>query len=779
MMPQLPSEIDYGSRPSLEVNRLDRPTDASVLLADSVVQATETFQRAYDENEKKENALNYALARNELQQLDIEERAKLAEDIDWATHDKRYSEGFTTGKQAITDKYGLPERDLALFDSESNLIAANGRVQIAGRARQLEVKEAVGRYATGKAKAKANIILADDGARNGIILGQLDVIDEMERAGFLDPLEAVNEREEVTQDFAMASLAAMDPGPRYRVIAASLRYRKGYGLELGEYADSFTKAADRTGLPVELLHAVASRESSLDPSQVNVDSGAAGIMQLMEITAEEMGVTDRMDADQSIQGGADYLAKMFDKFGDAEAALAAYNWGPRNVKEAQEEFGDDWLSHAPEETRKYVAELVDAWTSGGEVKTDGVFATGSGALTPEDIRNGLGTDSVADFLHADTAAKMMELAGKEDKANRQRAESQDVVNAAWKRFPEDHAKRMQWIADNSDGSVQNLAEEDARQRNNDEKGAKAEASTEKYEGYSQQMEAGEIRFKDIPTEELTDMESRHIDALRIRSRNLSYDEQWPAVTQRTIPAEGEAYGMSLQEWNEISDYGPGGKTDQNLDTAEYYNAFTEKDWNSLKREQDNLRALESSRITTGASQPKAMVDRALQKIGLKIKDDKGNDKLNGIRARMETELRQRILDEQNSTKPPKQLDEEAKNKILADMLKPYAFHDTDFIFTDYDMDEAVPVWLMTTEQREDAYINLEKANNNPAYSMKNERGVTVNLEAILRKIGTDASPRILNPSAHNLERAAFAFVNDIGDGTADTLVEVTRRLRGE
>lgn len=119
---------------------------------------------------------------------------------------------------------------------------------------------------------------------------------------------------------------------------------------LDSYDGSFAKAAHRTGLPAELLKAVAVAESRMNPHAVS-SAGAKGLMQLMPGTASLLGVTDRFDAQQSIRGGSSYLATQFGRFGTYELALAAYNAGPGNVEK-----------HAGippfEETRTYVARVM-------------------------------------------------------------------------------------------------------------------------------------------------------------------------------------------------------------------------------------------------------------------------------------------------------------------------------------------------------------------------------------------------------------------------------------
>lgn len=94
----------------------------------------------------------------------------------------------------------------------------------------------------------------------------------------------------------------------------------------------FEVAAQKYGIPLNLLKAVAYTESGFRPDATS-HCGAMGIMQLMPATARGLGVTDPYDPAQNIDGGAKYIAQKLKEWnGDVVLALASYNAGSGNVR---------------------------------------------------------------------------------------------------------------------------------------------------------------------------------------------------------------------------------------------------------------------------------------------------------------------------------------------------------------------------------------------------------------------------------------------------------------
>ena len=125
-------------------------------------------------------------------------------------------------------------------------------------------------------------------------------------------------------------------------------------------------AARANGLPVEFFARVIWQESRFRADAVGplTRSGkrAQGIAQFMPGTAAERRLLDPFDPVQALPKSAEFLKELRDDFGNLGLAAAAYNAGPRRVRE--------WMAgtgYMPQETRSYVAAItgmtVDEWAA--------------------------------------------------------------------------------------------------------------------------------------------------------------------------------------------------------------------------------------------------------------------------------------------------------------------------------------------------------------------------------------------------------------------------------
>ena len=140
--------------------------------------------------------------------------------------------------------------------------------------------------------------------------------------------------------------------------------KSAYPQEYAEYVEVY---AERYGVPEELVFAVIRTESDFDSGAVS-GAGAVGLMQIMPSTFEWL--TDEIlfdhlesgmlyDPETNVRYGTYYLSYLYDRCGDWDLALAAYNGGLGNVDKwlADERYadGEGSLKRIPfKETRQFV-----------------------------------------------------------------------------------------------------------------------------------------------------------------------------------------------------------------------------------------------------------------------------------------------------------------------------------------------------------------------------------------------------------------------------------------
>jgi membrane-bound lytic murein transglycosylase F len=101
----------------------------------------------------------------------------------------------------------------------------------------------------------------------------------------------------------------------------------------------FQDVANAHDLDWRLLAAMGYQESHWD-AEASSYTGVRGVMMLTRRTAKQLGVTDRLDAEQSIEGGARYFKKLRKRIPDrvrepdrSWMALAAYNMGMGHLQD--------------------------------------------------------------------------------------------------------------------------------------------------------------------------------------------------------------------------------------------------------------------------------------------------------------------------------------------------------------------------------------------------------------------------------------------------------------
>jgi transglycosylase-like protein with SLT domain len=160
--------------------------------------------------------------------------------------------------------------------------------------------------------------------------------------------------------------AAQEPSPTPHPPETSRAARDDAQKSICLLLESAARAND---LPVEFFARVIWQESRFRADAVGpvTRSGkrAQGIAQFMPGTAAERNLLNPFDPIQALPKSAEFLSELRREFGNLGLAAAAYNAGPRRVRE--------WLAGSggmPAETRSYVAAItglsVEQWAKGGD-----------------------------------------------------------------------------------------------------------------------------------------------------------------------------------------------------------------------------------------------------------------------------------------------------------------------------------------------------------------------------------------------------------------------------
>tara|TARA_B100001059_G_scaffold199218_1_gene205436 strand:- start:130 stop:1284 length:1155 start_codon:yes stop_codon:yes gene_type:complete len=128
----------------------------------------------------------------------------------------------------------------------------------------------------------------------------------------------------------------------------------------------FENALQKYNVPLELKY-LPVIESALNP-RAKSRVGATGLWQFMFNTAKDLDlkvnsyVDERMDPIKSSEAAAKYLSELYARFNDWNLAIAAYNYGPGNIRRAIKASGysNFWnlRGYLPKETANYVPSFI-------------------------------------------------------------------------------------------------------------------------------------------------------------------------------------------------------------------------------------------------------------------------------------------------------------------------------------------------------------------------------------------------------------------------------------
>jgi len=166
------------------------------------------------------------------------------------------------------------------------------------------------------------------------------------------------------------------------------KYVKNKNTAGSEFHNIAEEKAKKHNVDPKLVKAVIKAESNWNPQAVS-HKGAVGMMQLMPKTASDLGVGNRYNPEENIDGGVKYLRYLIDKFnGNLPLALAAYNAGPARVER------DNRVPCIPE-TVNYVNRVMNDFSGG----SGWLLSDGGGAK----IRMVVLADGTVLFTNASTA----------------------------------------------------------------------------------------------------------------------------------------------------------------------------------------------------------------------------------------------------------------------------------------------------------------------------------------------------------------------------------------
>ena len=128
------------------------------------------------------------------------------------------------------------------------------------------------------------------------------------------------------------------PQARVEVKEIEMEDAKPFNLPLESPLQRFIiHLGEETGVDPKIILALIYVESSYNADSIGDDGRSFGLMQVQrrwhEERIERLNVIDLLNPYDNVKVGIDYLSELYEKYGDIEMALVAYNAGPTGAWE--------------------------------------------------------------------------------------------------------------------------------------------------------------------------------------------------------------------------------------------------------------------------------------------------------------------------------------------------------------------------------------------------------------------------------------------------------------
>ena len=388
-------------------------------------------------------------------------------------------------------------------------------------------------------------------------------------------------------------------------------------------------------------------------------------------------------------------------------------------------------------------------------------------ITEDDIREGLGTGSIADFLPLDTAVAMLETTQKANEIEATLGAAQDIFDVASTNNQTDMGAMMDEIRELTKGADPEVREKAltlGRQHRDDKRNEKIDDRARIMSGASAGIRQG-INPDSMNADDKAVLSGADLNALEADWQAHLEDREFGEATMWTAEqAKASGLELSYATWRAIPEEQ---KAVVDLQAAPWRMALTKEVHKSIVDEQDRIKAgLGSTTKPPGGLTNNQMVSSALIRSGF----------IPGAERDIEDyQAYQQLVYMMDRATADQELTNTQRNAILAEIMAPMAFTDTYVWWPDKDKEDMIPVAAMSVKQRETARIEWVRASTDmipPDPKAPNALPTSYQQELELM-----AAKMNVEPDKDDYERAYFALKH--GHIYGMTAEDVRSRLRGE